>query len=91
MRRLIESLTPVDRPMSWTWIGGMLAFYVVVMTAAVTVYAGHRAENKSRPQTGATVASGSKPSARETATMRQHASPCAISGRRDRAGERVTA
>ena len=70
MRRLIESLTPGDRPMSWTWIGGMLAFYVVVMTAAVTVYAGHQPKTNLAHETGATMASGAKPSARETATMR---------------------
>ena len=70
MRRLIESLTPVDRPMSWTWIGGMLAFYVVVMTAAVTVYAGHPTKTNLAHETGATVASGSKPSARESTPTR---------------------
>ncbi len=70
MRRLIESLTPGDRPMSWTWIGGMFAFYVVVMTAAVTVYAGHQPKTNLAHETGATVASGSKPSAREATPMR---------------------
>jgi len=65
MRRLIENLTPGDRPISWTWIGGMFAFYVVVMTAAVTVYTGHRTNATLAHETGATVAAGSKQSARE--------------------------
>ena len=37
MRRLIESLTPGDRPISWTWIGGMFAFYVAVMAVAANL------------------------------------------------------
>lgn len=59
MRRLIESLTPGDRTISWTWIGGMFAFYVVVMTAAVTVYVGHEPRANLAQETGATVATGS--------------------------------
>ena len=71
MRRLIENLTPGDRPISWTWIGGMLAFYVVVMTAAVTVYAGHRTSTNLAQKTGATMAAGSKSSpAREPTAVR---------------------
>jgi hypothetical protein len=59
MRRLIESLTPGDRQISWTWIGGMFAFYVVVMAAAVTVYVGHETPANLAQKTGATVATGS--------------------------------
>ena len=71
MRRLIESLTPDDRPISWTWIGGMFAFYVVVMTAAVTVFAGHQTKANLAQETGATVAAGSKSSpAREPTAVR---------------------
>jgi hypothetical protein len=71
MRRLIENLTPGDRPISWTWIGGMFAFYVVVMTAAVTVYSGHRINATLAHETGATVAAGSKQlSAREPGNAR---------------------
>ena len=58
MRRLIESLTPGDRPIDWTWIGGMFAFYVVVMAAAATVYVNHPGANLAQ-KTGATVATGS--------------------------------
>jgi hypothetical protein len=58
MRRLIESLTPGDRPISWTWIGSMFAFYVVVMAAAVTVYVNHQPANLAQ-KAGATVATGS--------------------------------
>jgi hypothetical protein len=59
MRRLIESLTPGDRPIAWTWIGGMFAFYVAVMAVAVTVYAGHQTRSNLAQKTGATVATGS--------------------------------
>jgi len=58
MRRLIESLTPGDRTISWKWIGGMFAFYVAVMTAAVTVYVGHQPRANLAQETGATVAKG---------------------------------
>jgi hypothetical protein len=67
MRRLIESLTPDDSPISWTWIGGMFAFYVVVMTAAVTLYVGHQTRANLAQKTGATMATGS---AREPAMLR---------------------
>jgi len=59
MRRLIESLTPGDRPIAWTWIGGMFAFYVAVMAAGVTVYVGHQTPANLAQKTGATVATGS--------------------------------
>src|SRR5205814_9894879 len=62
MRRLIESLTPGERPISWTWIGGMFAFYVVVMAAAVTLFVTHHTPNLAQ-KTGATVATCSASSA----------------------------
>ena len=61
MRRLIESLTPGERPISWTWIGGMFAFYVAVMAAAATVYVTHQTPSNLAQKTGATVATGSAP------------------------------
>src|SRR5438477_12788926 len=70
MRRLIESLTPGERPISWTWIGGMFAFYVVVMAAAVTLFVTHQTPNLAQ-KTGATVATGSaSPVTREPAALR---------------------
>jgi len=59
VRRLIESLTPGDRPIAWTWIGGVFAFYLVVMAAAVTVFVGHQTRANLSQKTGATVAAGS--------------------------------
>ena len=41
MRRLIESLTPSDRPIYWQWVGGMFSLYVVLMVSAVSVYISH--------------------------------------------------
>jgi hypothetical protein len=58
MRRLIESLTPGERPISWTWIGGMFAFYVAVMAAAATVYVNHQTGTNLARKTGVTVATG---------------------------------
>jgi len=63
MRRLIESLTPVDRAIAWTWIGGMFAFYVALMAAAVTVYVNHQTRANLVQKTGATMATGSAASA----------------------------
>ena len=48
MRRLIESLAPGERPISWKWIGSMFAFYVVVMAAAAGMFASHQSRAKSR-------------------------------------------
>jgi hypothetical protein len=59
MRRLIESLTPGDRTISWTWIGGMFAFYVVVMAVAVTLFVGHQTPANLAQKAGTTVATGS--------------------------------
>ncbi|HKU09401.1 MAG TPA: hypothetical protein VJR30_25315 [Bradyrhizobium sp.] len=64
MRRLIESLTPCERSISWPWIGGMFAFYVVVMAAAVNLYVGHQTRANLAQKTGATVATGSAAPAR---------------------------
>ena len=47
---------PLDRYIAW--IGGMFAFYVVVMTAAVTVLVGHEPRANLAQETGATVATG---------------------------------
>ena len=58
MRRLIESLTPGERPLSWTWIGGMFAFYVAVMAAAATVYVNHETRANLAQKPGTTVATG---------------------------------
>ena len=63
MRRLIESLTPCDRPISWAWIGGMFAFYVAVMAVAANLYVNHQTRANLVQKTGATVATGSAASA----------------------------
>ena len=71
MRRLIESLTPGEQPISWTWIGGMFAFYVVVMAAAVNLFVGHQTRANLAQKAGATVTTGSASSvAREPAALR---------------------
>jgi hypothetical protein len=63
MRRLIESLTPGERPISWKWIGGMFAFYIVVMAVAVGVFVTHHSRANLAQQAGTTVASNKKPPA----------------------------
>ena len=71
MRRLIESLTPGDRPIAWTWIGGMFAFYVAVMAVAATLYVNHQTRANLAQKTGATVAAGSAaPAAGESRMLR---------------------
>ena len=78
MRRLIESLTPGEPAISWTWIGGMFAFYVAVMALAVTVYVNHQPGANLAQKTGATVATGSAaPAAGEPRMLRslQHVVP----------------
>jgi hypothetical protein len=71
MRRLIESLTPGERPISWTWIGGMFAFYVAVMAVAATLYVNHQTRENFARKPGVTVATGSGASvAREPTTLR---------------------
>ena len=56
MRRLIESLAPGERPISWKWIGSMFAFYIVVMTAAAGVFASHQSRANLAHEAGTTVA-----------------------------------
>lgn len=58
MRRLIESLTPGERPISWTWIGTMLTFYAVVMAVGVNLYVDHQARANLAAKTDATVTAG---------------------------------
>ena len=71
MRRLIESLTPGERPISWTWIGGMFAFYVAVMAVAGTLYVNHQSRENLARKTGVTVATGSGASVtRQPTTLR---------------------
>jgi hypothetical protein len=63
MRRLIESLTPGERPISWTWIGSMFAFYIAVMAVAATLFVNHQTRANLAQKAGATVATGSASSA----------------------------
>ena len=63
MRRLLESLTPGKCQISWKWIGGIFAFYVVVMAAAAGMFANHESRANLAQEAGATVASDKKPSA----------------------------
>jgi len=58
MRRLIESLTPAERPISWTWIGTVLAFYALVMAVAVNLYVAHQTSASLAQKAGATVTVG---------------------------------
>jgi hypothetical protein len=60
MRRLIESLTPADRPIAWTWIGTVFALYLVAMAGAVTLFTGHRNNANLAQEAGVTVAAGAK-------------------------------
>ena len=61
MRRLIESLMPDERPIYWTWVGGVFALYVMLMITAAGVFITHESTRKLVHENAATVASGAKP------------------------------
>jgi hypothetical protein len=67
MRRLIESLTPAEHQISWKWIGGMFAFYIVVMAVAAGLFATHHSRANLAQEAGTTVASRGKSAARANA------------------------
>jgi hypothetical protein len=71
MRRLIESLTPADRQISWTWIGSMFAFYVAAMAVAATLCVNHQTRANLSQKTGATMATGSASSAAGEPTLQR--------------------
>jgi hypothetical protein len=56
MRRLIESLAPGERPVSWKWIGSIFAFYVLVMAVAAGLFASHQSRANLAHEAGTTVA-----------------------------------
>ena len=58
MRRLIESLTPGERSISWKWIGTVLAFYAVVMAVALNLYVAHQTSANLAAKAGAPVTAG---------------------------------
>jgi hypothetical protein len=69
MRRLIESLTPVDHDLYWRWVGGMFAFYVVLMVGAAGVFMSHESSRNLTHEGAATVAMARKHSASEQASI----------------------
>lgn len=56
MRRLIESLAPGERPISWKWIGSIFAFYVAVVVVAAGLLVNHQSRANLAHEAGATVA-----------------------------------
>ncbi len=59
MRGLIENLSPENRHISWKWIGGVFAFYVVMMAAATGMFVVHQsAKDLTRERVAATAAAG---------------------------------
>jgi hypothetical protein len=75
MRRLIESLTPVDRDLYWRWVAGMFVFYIVLMVSAAGVFMSHESSRNLAHEGAATVAMARKHAASEQASipMRQAA------------------
>ena len=72
MRRLIESLTPDVHSFYWGWVGGVFAFYVVLMVTAAGVFVSHESLRKLPHEPATPVAAAGK--AQATATpMRQAA------------------
>ena len=72
MRRLIESLAPGKRPISWKWIGGMFAFYVLAMAAAAGLFVNHQSRTNLAHEAGATVAAGKTQPAMHTRALVPH-------------------
>ena len=60
MRRLIESLMPDTRQIYWGLVGGVFAFYVVLMVTAAGVFINHELTRKLVHENAATVASEAK-------------------------------
>jgi hypothetical protein len=72
MRRLIESLAPGKRPISWKWIGGMFAFYVLAMAAAAGLFINHQSSANLAHEAGTTVATGKAQPATHTRSLVPH-------------------
>ena len=60
MRRLIESLTPDVHSLYWSWVGGVFAFYVVLLVTAAGVFVSHESSRKLPHEPATTVAAGGK-------------------------------
>ena len=60
MRRLIESLSPDVHSFYWSWVGGVFAFYVVLMVTAAGVFISHESSRKLAHEPVTTVAAGGK-------------------------------
>ena len=56
MRGLLESLTPQARRIYWQWVGGMFAFYVVLLLTAAGVFVGHESSRTLAQEPATTVA-----------------------------------
>jgi hypothetical protein len=78
MRRLIESLTPDARQSYWKWVGGVFAFYVVLMITAAGTFISHESARKLAHEPATTVAMDSK-----LPTSRQASMPVPQSARFD--------
>ena len=72
MRELIESLAPGERPISLKLIGGIFAFYVLAMTMAAVMVAGHQSRANLAHEAGTTVASGKNHPASPTRSLVPH-------------------
>lgn len=56
MRQLIEILVPDDHQFYWRWVGGMFAFYVVLMVTAAGVFVSHESSRNLAHEGATTVA-----------------------------------
>ena len=72
MRRLIESLTPDARHSYWRWVGGVFAFYVLLMVTAAGTFISHESARKLAHEPATTVAiDGKLSSHRASVPIRQ--------------------
>ena len=63
MRQLIESLSPEANRIHWKWIGGVFAFYVVVMAGAMGMLVVHQYQKNLTREPGIATAVAGQPRA----------------------------
>ena len=63
MRGPIENLSPENHQISWKWIGGVFAFYVVIMAAAMGMLVVHQYQKNLTREPGIATAVAGQPRA----------------------------
>jgi hypothetical protein len=80
MRGLIENLSPENHQISWKWIGGVFAFYVVIMAAAMGMLVVHQSTKNLTREPAVATAVGAKPHSVTTVPVRSMSVSFSLSG-----------